>query len=312
VNACHNNNFSGNTCNANGTNGIWLNASSNNTVSANTCNDNDIDDGNNFGGIYLSGDSNNNTFTGNTSNNNNNAGGGDGHGINIVDGACNNNTVGGNTLIGNSDNEFGGSYYCLGQSDSDTTFEWVDAGVNTMDCYVWLGTYFRGSIQIIEGYDFVLNATATTKLSDPSGTLLTELWHLWSDMTVSGDIAVTGTVDGVDIAARDHAKQHPMDHGDYHTRTDVTTLNADINKHGFLKKLDNTATNFMNGTGNWSVPAGSYVDADAVQAVEDAGLVLSATKVITTADESTVFTFGRSQIGYGARLGMMLIGSHIC
>lgn len=33
--------------------------------------------------------------------------------------------------------------------------------------------------------------------------------------------------------------------------TDVTTNNSATTKHGFLKKLDNTATNFMDGTGNW-------------------------------------------------------------
>jgi hypothetical protein len=38
--------------------------------------------------------------------------------------------------------------------------------------------------------------------------------------------------------------------------TDVTTNNASTSKHGFLKKLSNTATEYMDGTGNWSVPAG--------------------------------------------------------
>ena len=38
--------------------------------------------------------------------------------------------------------------------------------------------------------------------------------------------------------------------------TDITTNNASTTKHGFLKKLDNTATNYMDGTGNWSAPAG--------------------------------------------------------
>jgi len=44
-----------------------------------------------------------------------------------------------------------------------------------------------------------------------------------------------------------------------------------------------------------SIPS-VYTDADAVQAVEDAGLVLSATKVITTGDEDLGFTFGRAAI----------------
>lgn len=39
--------------------------------------------------------------------------------------------------------------------------------------------------------------------------------------------------------------------------TDVTTGNASTTKHGFLKKLDNDGTHYMDGQGNWTVPAGS-------------------------------------------------------
>ena len=38
------------------------------------------------------------------------------------------------------------------------------------------------------------------------------------------------------------------------TTTDVATNNASTSKHGFLKKLDNDATHFMDGHGAWSVP----------------------------------------------------------
>lgn len=41
------------------------------------------------------------------------------------------------------------------------------------------------------------------------------------------------------------------------TLADNATNDSSTSKHGFLKKLDNTATNFMSGTGNWAVPAGS-------------------------------------------------------
>lgn len=34
--------------------------------------------------------------------------------------------------------------------------------------------------------------------------------------------------------------------------TDVTTLNSSTSKHGFLPKLDNTTTHYMDGTGAWS------------------------------------------------------------
>lgn len=38
--------------------------------------------------------------------------------------------------------------------------------------------------------------------------------------------------------------------------SDITTNNASTSKHGFLKKLSNVATEYMDGTGAWSTPAG--------------------------------------------------------
>lgn len=43
---------------------------------------------------------------------------------------------------------------------------------------------------------------------------------------------------------------------------DNTTNNASTTKHGYLKKLSNTATEFMNGQGNWATPAGGVADAN--------------------------------------------------
>lgn len=43
------------------------------------------------------------------------------------------------------------------------------------------------------------------------------------------------------------------------TFTDITTGNSSASNHGFLKKLSNTATQYMGGDGNWSVPAGTGV-----------------------------------------------------
>ena len=51
------------------------------------------------------------------------------------------------------------------------------------------------------------------------------------------------------------------------TLADNTTANASTTAHGFLKKLDNTATNFMNGAGNWANPnagAAGGIDVSAV------------------------------------------------
>lgn len=41
------------------------------------------------------------------------------------------------------------------------------------------------------------------------------------------------------------------------TFTDITTGNATISLHGFLKKLPNDSTLFINGVGNWALPPGA-------------------------------------------------------
>lgn len=45
------------------------------------------------------------------------------------------------------------------------------------------------------------------------------------------------------------------------TLSDVTTNNASTSKHGFLKKLDNDASHFMNGQGNWAAATGDMAKA---------------------------------------------------
>lgn len=40
------------------------------------------------------------------------------------------------------------------------------------------------------------------------------------------------------------------------TLSDITTNNATTSRHGFLKKLSNVATEFINGQGNWATPSG--------------------------------------------------------
>lgn len=46
--------------------------------------------------------------------------------------------------------------------------------------------------------------------------------------------------------------------------TDVTTNDSSTTKHGFLKKLSNVASEFMNGQGNWATPAGGGGGSSAV------------------------------------------------
>lgn len=44
--------------------------------------------------------------------------------------------------------------------------------------------------------------------------------------------------------------------------TDVTTLNSTTSAHGLLKKLSGNATDYQDGTGNWSVPVGTVTTAN--------------------------------------------------
>ena len=86
-------------------------------------------------------------------------------------------------------------------------------------------------------------------------TNLTELGTRNHNDLLNIDAADIKHITAAQLAAL-HAKQHAMDSATYHTSSDIATLNSSTSKHGFLKKLDNVATNFMDGEGNWSAPAG--------------------------------------------------------
>lgn len=70
-----------------------------------------------------------------------------------------------------------------------------------------------------------------------------------------------GAASGAGLGA--HATTHqqggsdPIKLDDLATPDDNTDLNASTARHGLLRKLDNDATHFLDGQGNWSVPAGS-------------------------------------------------------
>jgi hypothetical protein len=63
--------------------------------------------------------------------------------------------------------------------------------------------------------------------------------------------------------------------------TDITTLNATTSLHGLLKKLSNSASQYMDGTGNWSTPQGvpgvinTLTDVDTVTAAPTNNQVLT-------------------------------------
>src|SRR5207244_4374668 len=82
--------------------------------------------------------------------------------------------------------------------------------------------------------------------------------------------------------------------------TDITTLNASTTAHGLLRKLDNTATHYLDGTGVWSTPAGGAtgpagpagpagVNAYTVTAVSSFTVPnVGATTTVTVADASWI------------------------
>lgn len=73
--------------------------------------------------------------------------------------------------------------------------------------------------------------------------------------TGSGGSTPTGTgFRHVTSGTEDAAARYPAE--SEVTFTDITTNNASTSAHGFLKKLSNVATEYMDGTGAWSTPAG--------------------------------------------------------
>lgn len=80
----------------------------------------------------------------------------------------------------------------------------------------------------------------------------------------SGTVAHTSlsVVGANDHHTQLHATAHKSGGGDavkldeLAAPTDVTTLNASPTAHGLLPKLNNISTNYLDGTGAWSTPAG--------------------------------------------------------
>ncbi len=79
-------------------------------------------------------------------------------------------------------------------------------------------------------------------------------------ITAPASGATLTIADGATLSAPSSATVSGTNTGDQTdatlTFTDITTNNSSTAKHGFLKKLNNDATYYMDGTGNWSVPAG--------------------------------------------------------
>lgn len=114
-----------------------------------------------------------------------------------------------------------------------------------------------------------------SRLSDartPVGTALTaaRIWvgsagNVAAAVAVSGDITITNAgVTAIGAGKVTEAMQ---------VLADNTTNNASTSAHGYLKKLDNSATNFMNGQGNWAAPTGAPGGSDTQVQFNNAGVL---------------------------------------
>lgn len=80
--------------------------------------------------------------------------------------------------------------------------------------------------------------------------------------------------------------------------TDVTTNNSSTSNHGFLKKLDNVATDYMDGTGNWSVPVGSAISAGTVTTMTPATVAISTAVGTTAISTNTTMNLGMISVNH--------------
>jgi len=135
-----------------------------------------------------------------------------------------------------------------------------------------LGTAGPGTSLIAARRDHVHNTgTGYTdeQAQDAVGTILTDTATI--DLTYSdGTPSITADVKSASIT---EAMQ---------VLADNTTNNASTSNHGYLKKLSNSATDYMDGTGNWSTPSGGGGGGG--------GLTLVENKVITTSTNAVTFS----------------------
>ena len=113
--------------------------------------------------------------------------------------------------------------------------------------------------------------------------------------------AVSGDINLNDLAEKSHDNLDDVSTSDHHVKT-VKYTNGEVDtriglaNHDVLQNPNGNAEEQHLTSAQITALHAKYTDAEAVQAVEDTGLVLSATKVITSADENLTFTFGRNTL----------------
>ncbi len=113
---------------------------------------------------------------------------------------------------------------------------------------------FTGTVTLPSGQALIAPALGT-----PASGVMTNVTGTASGLTagtvttnanLTGDVSSSGNATTIGAGKVTEAMQ---------VLADNTTNDASTSKHGYLLKLDNVATHFMDGTGAWSAPATSVV-----------------------------------------------------
>lgn len=157
-------------------------------------------------------------------------------------------------------------------------------------------------------------ATALEYTSAPTISNFTNMGHDHGDADDGGALATsitltTPTISGTGFTNANHAHEGVSSGGtldeDALALTDVATNNSSTSKHGFLKKLSNVATEFMNGAGNWATVSGGTTLVITIAEWTGDQATASATFVNITSASITPNTSGTNKCDYMLNLNCL-------